>query len=45
MEKKFSDSRENSSALGARLGKCVNLSDDFRTNFLKLVHISNRKEN
>jgi len=33
LEKKFSDSRESSSALGARLGMFVNLSDDLRKNF------------
>lgn len=45
MENKFSDSRESSSALGARLGKFVNLSDDLRKKFLKLLHISNKKKN
>ena len=45
METKFSDSRESSSALGARLRKFVNLSDNIGKIFLKLLHISNKKKN
>jgi hypothetical protein len=44
VEKKFSDSRESSSALGTSLGKFVNLSDDLCKFFLSYSTYQIRKK-